>query len=410
VRALGRFGGSSIDIIKSICYSAGLSDGPNCNDVPQNLKPADVINMSLGGSGFSALEQAVVSEATQAGSIIVAAAGNGSSSEAFYPAAYEDVIAVSAITLEREIAPYSNFGAHIDVAAPGGDTSADINGDGYGDGVLSTGGNDSLGTAEYVYPFFQGTSMAAPHVAGVIALMKSVNDDLTPADIDALLVQGKLTDVEERTDELGLGIINAQKAVSAALQADGNPPADAPWLGVTPQALNFGATLGSLNFTLRNNAGGELQILQIVSDQPWLIAPAPQGVGDYALQVNREGLEDGTYSGQVTITSDVNTEVLSVIMQVSRKAQTGNAGLLHIRLVDALTGNIRDTKVAVENGRYDWRIKNLPPGQYELFAFTDSDNDDQVCDPGEACGAYLTTDQPVVIDLLDANISVSAAL
>jgi serine protease len=221
-----------------------------------------------------------------------------------------------------------------------------------------------------------------------------------PADIDALLAQGELTDGEERTDELGWGIINAQKAVTAALAAGGNPPADAPWLGLTPRSLNFGATLDSLEFTLRNNAGGDLEVQQIISDQPWLIAPIPEGLGDYTLRVNRDGLEDGTYSGRLIITSDVNPVELNVIMQVSHLTPTGNAGLLHVRLVDPLTGNTREVQVAVEEGIYDWRIKNLPPGLYEIYAFTDSDNDDQVCDPGEACGAYLTTDQPVVIELL----------
>ncbi len=77
------------------------------------------------------------------GVIIIAAAGNQNSSSPSYPAAYDGVVSVSAVGPEKELAPYSNYGTTIDVAAPGGDFSKDINNDGYGDGVLSTSGDDS---------------------------------------------------------------------------------------------------------------------------------------------------------------------------------------------------------------------------------------------------------------------------
>ncbi|MDP7093396.1 MAG: S8 family serine peptidase, partial [Gammaproteobacteria bacterium] len=404
IRALGRFGGASSDIRNSICYAAGMTGPPNCTGVPVNPNPAEIINMSIGGAGASGAEQAVITQAAAAGVVIVAAAGNNSTSAPFYPAAYDNVIAVSAVTLGRELAPYSSFGNFVDVAAPGGDLSRNINGDIYPDGVLSTGGNDAFGPADYVYPFFQGTSMAAPHVAGVIALMRSVNDDLTPADIHVMLAQSKLTDGDEQTDEFGWGIINAQKSVAAALEAGGNPPADQPWLGITPRSLNFGATLDMLNFNLRNNAGGELEVESIVSDSPWLIAPAADELGDYTLQVDRAGLPDGTYSGKLMISSDVNDMELNVIMQVSAIVTTGNAGRLHVRLVNPLTEEVREVEVGVNGGEYEWEIADIPAGIYQLFAFTDSDNDNRVCDLGEACGSYLTTDQPLSIEVTDADV------
>ena len=85
------------------------------------------------------------------------------------------VISVAAVDAQRQRASYSNTGASIDIAAPGGNYGVDQNGDGYPDGVLSTGG---LGGGEAGYTFLVGTSMAAPHVSGVIALMKSVNPAL----------------------------------------------------------------------------------------------------------------------------------------------------------------------------------------------------------------------------------------
>ena len=98
-----------------------------------------------------------------------------------------NVISVSAVDLEDDLAPYSNFGSTIDVAAPGGDFSADANGDGFGDGVLSTWVDPA--TLERIYGFAQGTSMAAPHVAAVIAIMLDVNPGLTPFHIDQMLAE-----------------------------------------------------------------------------------------------------------------------------------------------------------------------------------------------------------------------------
>src|SRR5690606_35268541 len=132
--------------------------------------------------------------ARAAGVTIVAAAGNDATSQFFYPASYNGVISVSAVGPQNTLAPYSNFGSEVDVTAPGGDVRRDVNGDGYADGVLSTAGDDSSGTTGFNFNFQNGTSMASPHVAGVIALMKSVNDELTPDQIDTLLAQGDLTD------------------------------------------------------------------------------------------------------------------------------------------------------------------------------------------------------------------------
>ena len=135
------------------------------------------------------------------------------------------------------------------MAAPGGDNSVDLNGDGYPDGILSTGGTISGNGVNYSYSFLNGTSMAAPHVAGVLALMKSVNPNLTPADIDALLIAGALSDdlgAPGRDDQYGNGIINAQRAVLAALEATGISPADNPRLAASASTLNFGSSNTSL--------------------------------------------------------------------------------------------------------------------------------------------------------------------
>jgi serine protease len=86
-------------------------------------------------------------------------------------------------------------------------------------------------------------------------------------------------------------------------------------------------------------------------------------------------------------------------MQKSDALLSGDAGHLHVRLIDPVTGQVREVEADAVDGEYSWQIDNLPPGNYQLVAFTDSDNDTNVCDRGEACGAYLTVDEPILIDL-----------
>ena len=162
LRVCGTLGCSVFDQIEAMRYAAGLSNSSGRVANPR----ADIINMSLGGPGFSVAAQNAVNAVRAAGVIVVAAAGNDASSQALYPASYNGVVSVSAVGPNRSITSYSSFGSAIDVAAPGGNLTSDLNGDGYGDGVLSPHADDSSGRLEYEYLFLEGTSMAAPHVAG----------------------------------------------------------------------------------------------------------------------------------------------------------------------------------------------------------------------------------------------------
>jgi serine protease len=131
---------------------------------------ADIINFSGGSSSPSEEVRLACQRAYQAGVLIVAAAGNDGKAELSYPAAHPTVLAVGAIRLDLTRSYYSNHSTDM-VMAPGGDTRVDQNHDGYGDGILQ----------QYLdgdYWFLQGTSMAAPHVAGLAALLLSEAKDL----------------------------------------------------------------------------------------------------------------------------------------------------------------------------------------------------------------------------------------
>jgi serine protease len=131
---------------------------------------ANVINMSLGGPTRMGTMGNAVKYARDKGVVIVAAAGNDGHGRVGYPAAYPGVVAVAATQFDETTTFYSNWGKEIDVAAPGGNTRVDQNGDGKPDGVLQHTVVPGQ-TSKTDYLWFMGTSMASPHAAGVAALI-----------------------------------------------------------------------------------------------------------------------------------------------------------------------------------------------------------------------------------------------
>ena len=403
LRVCGVFGCAVADQIEAMRYAAGLGNASGLTANP----PADIINLSLGGPGFSSAEQAAVSAVRAAGLVVVAAAGNESSSQLSYPASYDGVISVSAVGPRRTRAPYSSFGAFVDIAAPGGDNSTDVNGDGFADGVLSTHANDASGPLEYEFRFLSGTSMAAPHVAGVIALMKSANASLTPTQIDQLLTSGAMTDdigAAGRDDLYGWGLLNAQKSVVAALSLSGTPPSDNPMLAATPASLNFAAGTSTIEIQLRNTGSGMLTIEAVDTTQPWLnvteINVDGNKLGTYLVTINRNGLVDGTHTDTISVSSSVNNIQIPIIMTVGSTLTGGDVGHLYIVLIDPETGDsVFGTEADFNGTAYEYQFTGVGRGDYLLIAGTDANNNFFICDPGEACGSFPTLDLSQVIDL-----------
>ncbi len=402
LRVLGKGGGTTSDIIQAVKYAAGLSNASGT--IPD--EPVDIINLSLGGGGYSRIEANVYAAAREQGVIVVAAAGNDGSSTPTYPAAYDDVVSVSAVAINESLASYSNYGATVDVAAPGG-SSTDANGDGYPDGVLSSTGDDGSGTIEMIYAFSTGTSMATPHVSGVAALMRSLYPGLTPLEFDTLLAGGYLTqDIGDsgRDDQFGYGLIDAYKAVLVARDGgmSGGLP---PLLSASPTILNYGISLNVAQVVLKNGGGGtagELYITDYSTDASWLsVTPSDDvdefGLGTYTATVNRDELSgEKTYTGTVSFDSNMNRIEVSVVVQEVSEVVTTNGGYHFILLVDPDTyETIEQVDSAGEDGVYDFQFSGVPGGEtYVIYAGTDPNNDDLICDNGEACGAYISLDQP----------------
>jgi serine protease len=168
--------------------------------------------LSLGGSGAcDTTTQNAVNTARSRGTVVIVAAGNSNANASgFSPANCTGVITVAAVNRSGGRAYYSNFGSIVDVAAPGGDTRTSS-----ANGVASTLNSGTTTPGSDAYAYYQGTSMATPHVAGVAALMFSVKPSLTPAQVESIL-KSTTRAFPATCSQCGTGIVNAAAAVAAA--------------------------------------------------------------------------------------------------------------------------------------------------------------------------------------------------
>lgn len=213
VRVLGKCGGYTSDIADAIIWASGGT----VSGVPANATPARVLNLSLGGSGTcDTTTQNAINSARSRNAVVVVAAGNSNANAANYsPASCTGIVTVAAVNRSGGRAYYSNYGSVVEVAAPGGDmTSAAAN------GILSTLNAGTTTPGADVYAYYQGTSMATPHVAGVVALMLAKNASLTPDQVITML-QSTARAFPATCSQCGAGIVDAAAAVKAAIAGGG---------------------------------------------------------------------------------------------------------------------------------------------------------------------------------------------
>jgi len=411
VRVLGRDGATSYDLIQSVRFASGLSNDGGI--LP--AQKADIINLSLGGGPYDPALQNVFSLARDAGVIVVAAAGNESIRQFSYPASYDGVVSVSATDFANNPAPYSNFGSRIDVAAPGGDTSADLNDDGKSDGVLSVIADDSSGIRKPSWAYYQGTSMASPHVAGVFALMRAVYPGITPSDIDRLLSAGLITmDLGStgRDDIYGYGLIDALKAVQEAqkLANGGVLPAQSAMIVSDPAQLLLG--LDSSATLILSNQGDETEsIIEVSDNAPWLTVSAGlvdvYGLGQYKIEVDRRAMADSSYSANIAFKLGTgDTLNVKVSMQVGNVDNTADIGEFYILLVDEYFGTVDQVSPRDQgNGVLHFQFADVAPGSYKIVAGSDIDNDKLICQLAEICGGYPVINRLSLIDVINTDIN-----
>lgn len=208
VRTVGKCGGYTSDLVDGIRWAGGLTVA----NVPTNKHPAQIITIASSEPGQckASLQQAI-DEVNQKGvTVIVAAGNNGDQANQYSPGNCQNVIAVSASDIDGKLTDYSNRGKGVTVAAPGG-VKEPLHA-----GILSTSNAGYRKAATDSYQYAAGTGFAAAHVAGVAAILYSLQPSTTPTEIKQLITS--TAKKQPKCSECGHGVIDAGAAVNKAMK------------------------------------------------------------------------------------------------------------------------------------------------------------------------------------------------
>jgi len=397
LRALGCVGGNALDIANAVRYAAGLEN--DAGVLPR--KKADIINLSLSSTGDSRVLKAAIQAARAEGVIVIAAAGNSASSEAYYPVAYDGVIGVSAVDGQDELADFSNFGSAIDITAPGGKLTGS---DGQSMAILSTQAKITNGVVVPGFGSLTGTSMASAQVAGVVALMKGVYPALNSDSLLRVINTGEITEdlgAAGRDDQFGNGRIDAQRAVEFAQRLEsGMSVPTQPMLDLNASYINLSALKTQFTLRLSNAGDGELVILSVTSESEHIgIDPSASGK-DYLITINRTGLDLGVYTESVTVSSNAGVFVIPVVFKMiaSEVWLDADIGSLIMQARYAGRSMGEDYRLSAgSNNVYDY-VLDSDVVYDQIVAGVDLDNDGEVCSNSEVCITF-----PIAADASSAD-------
>jgi serine protease len=411
VRVLGRGGGNSFDISAAMTWATGGT----VPGLPVNPNPAKVLNLSLGGA---APPQTVYQEAINAGigrgAIFVIAAGNENvDATNTTPCNQENVICVGSTSLAGRRSSFSNFGAKVDLMASGGEMREDLNGDDYPDGVLSTARDNSNQPA---YIFLQGTSMAAPHVAGVVALMAAEaaqQGQTLSATVAESILKATATPLTQSQcgSGCGSGLVNALAALRRIQNFD--PASEAPQLSVASSRLffrgsgtqqlqvsNVGGSQGGVPTVTASVSGPQAGNVSFPSG-PTVSVPA-FGKASLDVAVSTAGLANGTYTVPLTLTGSGSSGTATVTLEIRVGTTQDLDAVIAFVWQDELTGEWQvedDTLTVAPAARnYAYSIK-LEPRTYYALATIDDDQDEQYFEEGERTGFWRNLDDFEAIEL-----------
>lgn len=405
IRTSGKGGSDPSAVVNALKYASGQS---NSSGKFYDNSGGDLVavNLSLGAcvASSESLESLEICDAIEEvrgkGIAVVAAAGNcicnGEFSELFcqqttVPAACPGVISVAAVDTQSTRANYSSYHSTVDIAAPGGDSDNDLNSDGYPDGVPSYVNKEDV-------QFLQGTSMAAPHVAGTIALMKHANPDLSPNDIDSLLQGGHLTNTQQNaewTQEAGYGILDVSKSIeSAAATYDAVSLVAVP--SFSPTEYDFGFSEDVFTLTMTKIGTGDLSVVDVLAEIPehlTYIAEASSDtdvIGKYTFSLKRSEIPDGSIRNAIYfLMNDGNYYGVPLRYSTGSPRSAPNIGNVYLGIYEVNKEEWAQTyKVDLSSGSSSYVFTGLSEGNYEIWAFTDIDSNFESGLVGEIMGVF----------------------
>ncbi|MFZ9885903.1 MAG: S8 family serine peptidase [Myxococcota bacterium] len=409
VRVLGLGAqGTDFDILSGVYWAVGDTA---VEDVPRNETPAKVINLSLGGPADAQGNQVwteVLTKITDTEKdsygrpIFITAAGNSNETVAnIVPANIPGVITVGATRYDGRRAAYSNWGAAVDVMAPGGQLNLDLDYDGQPDGVLSL--------YDSGYDFEQGTSMAAPHVSGIAGLLASVVPDLDQATAQQIL-RTTANPAGVCSEGCGTGHVDALEALLSA----GGVTRDEPLLAVDVTRLIYQPTEARKEVLVLNLGNAPLTFTtEIVGSQRdlWQVTPSQGTVAAASVQTISVALSRGSYtSGSANLEFIGSGAAVNQVARVDLFFNDAAAPVqadINVARVEAWrvrpTSNfelefIADT-LATRQGDFTWRLTDVPPGKYFVFAVGDDDNDGEFNAQRESFGAWPLSSDPTPFDV-----------
>ena len=349
IRVMGRCGGNISDVADAIRWAAGAS----IPGVPANGTPADVINLSLGTPGVCGPTlQSAIDEAVALGAVVVVAAGNeGVDASAIAPANCEHVVTVGASRRQGGMASYSNFGARVDLVAPGGDY------DGY---IASTFNTGLTAPVSEAYAYSIGSSSSGPQVSGVAALMQSTQAG-SPAAVEATLKGTTRPLLVPCPAGCGTGLLNAAAAVGDAKGGALFIEDQTYGEGAATHTLHIPVRLsrampGPVSFDVTTTAGsadtGDFQQKSVVG----AVIPAGQTSYDFQVDVFGDAVPEHDQGFTVSVSN------------ASGIAVADGVGLVTLRNDDPF---VLPSNASQKLGAFDptWGMNMLQGGRFQLFVF-----------------------------------------
>lgn len=400
--------GTDFDILSGVLWAVGSNEVENA---AVNATPAKVVNLSLGGptdpngqqTWQTVLDTITNSQKDDYGRpIFITAAGNSNeTADNITPANIPGVITVGASRFDGRRAAYSNWGATLDVLAPGGQTNIDQNNDGWEDGIYSL--------YSQAYAFEQGTSMAAPHVAGIVGLLASVQTDVDQATALQLLRQ-TANPAGVCNEGCGAGHVDA----AALLVGAGGSVAEAPLIAADATRLIFQPEVTSLPVNVYNLGSAPLDFTtEIVGPQAQLysITPTsgsvlPGGVLPAAVTLTRGEFGAG-YANLQFIGAGTATEQLvrvdlafdDTVVPAFSDLFNAQVGLLKVSEDGSQLVGYGEPVVARSDDDFAFRFEGLEAGLYYVYAVGDDNNDGEYDQNRESLGMWKVVSAPEPLEV-----------